>query len=157
MKFNLNSEIRTCRRCRLAKSRINVLCGEGHLHAELLLIAQAPGGNEDREGKMFIGPSGKVLDELLAEIDIQPEEIYITNLIKCMLPKNRKPKSDEIAACSPYLEREMELIGPRILAPLGYYATRFVLGKYGVQIKCCIFSNRLLAGGALYISSCGEL
>ena len=112
-----------------------------------MLIAQAPGGNEDREGKMFIGPSGKVLDELLAEIDIQREEIYITNLIKCMLPKNRKPKSDEIAACSPYLEREMELIGPRILAPLGYYATRFVLGKYGVQIKCCIFSNRLLAGG----------
>ena len=61
---NLNSKIKKCRRCRLAKSRVNVLCGEGNLHAELMLIAQAPGGNEDREGKMFIGPSGKVLDEL---------------------------------------------------------------------------------------------
>jgi len=131
---DLNSEIRTCRRCRLVNSRINALCGEGNLHAELMLIAQAPGGNEDREGKMFIGPSGKVLDELLAEFDIQRAEIYITNLIKCMLPKNRKPKTDEIAACSPYLEREIDLLGPRILAPLGYYASRFVLEKYGVQI-----------------------
>ena len=131
---NLNSKIKKCRRCRLAKSRVNVLCGEGNLHAELMLIAQAPGGNEDREGKMFIGPSGKVLDELLAEIDIQREEIYITNLIKCMLPNNRKPKSHEISACSAYLEREIDLIGPKILAPLGYYASRFILEKFGVQI-----------------------
>lgn len=90
---NLNAEIRTCRRCRLAKSRINALCGEGDLHAELMLIAQAPGEKEDREGKMFISPSGRVLDELLAGVGIQREKIYMTNLIKCMLPKNRKPIS----------------------------------------------------------------
>jgi uracil-DNA glycosylase family 4 len=131
---NLNSEIKRCHQCRLAKTRLNVLCGEGNLRAELMLIAQAPGQNEDREGRMFIGPSGKVLDELLAKINIQRGEIYMTNLIKCVLPKNRKPKSDEIVGCSPYLEREIELIGPKILASLGYYATRFILEKYDIQI-----------------------
>lgn len=131
---NLNDEIKRCHKCRLAETRKNSLCGEGHLRAELMLIAQAPGEHEDQEGRMFIGPSGKVLDELLGATHIHREEIYMTNLIKCMLPKNRKPKSYEIASCGPYLDREIELIGPKILAPLGYYATRFVLEKYGVQI-----------------------
>jgi DNA polymerase len=131
---NLNDEIKRCHQCRLVKTRINVLGGEGDPSAELMLIAQAPGEHEDREGRMFIGPSGKVLDELLATVNIQRGEIYMTNLIKCMLPKNRKPKSDEIASCGPYLDREIELIGPKILASLGYFATRFVLEKYGFQV-----------------------
>ena len=129
---NLNGEIKRCYQCRLAKTRINVLCGEGHLHTELMLIAQAPGVHEDRAGRMFIGPSGKVLDELLATVGIQRWEFYMTNLIKCMLPKNRKPKFDEIATCSPYLDREIELINPRLLAPLGYYATRYLFEKYRI-------------------------
>jgi DNA polymerase len=99
-----------------------------------MLIAQAPGEHEDREDRMFIGPSGKILDELLTTVDIQRREIYMTNLIKCMLPKNRNPKSDEIASCSPYLDREIELIDPKILASLGYYATRYILEKYGVPL-----------------------
>jgi uracil-DNA glycosylase family 4 len=89
-----------------------------------------PGTNEDREGRMFIGPSGKVLDELLRIVHIDRKEIYMTNLIKCMLPKYRKPKSDEIAICSWYLDREIEFINPRILASLGYYPTRYLFGKY---------------------------
>ncbi len=131
---NLNGEIKRCHQCRLAETRINALCGEGNLHADLMLIAQAPGEHENREGRMFIGPSGKVLDELLATVDIQRGDIYMTNLVKCVLPRNRKPKSNEIASCGPYLDKEIELIGPNILAPLGYYATRFILEKYGVQI-----------------------
>ena len=131
---NLNDEIKKCKKCRLAKTRTNVLYGEGHLHAELMLIAQAPGDNENREGGMFIGPSGKVLDELLKTVRIERKEIYMTNLIKCMLPKNRKPKSDEIAACCQYLEREIELIHPEILAPLGYYATRYLFEKYRIPL-----------------------
>jgi DNA polymerase len=99
-----------------------------------MLIAQAPGEHEDREGRMFIGPSGLVLDELLATVDIRRREIYMTNLIKCMLPKNRKPKSDEIASCSPYLDREIELVDPKILAPLGYYATRYIFEKYRISV-----------------------
>jgi DNA polymerase len=99
-----------------------------------MLIAQAPGEHEDREGRMFMGPSGQILDELLDAIDIQRVEVYMTNLIKCMLPKNRKPKSDEIAACSVYLDREIELIDPGILAPLGYYATRYIFDKYRLPL-----------------------
>ncbi len=125
----LNGEIRRCGKCRLAETRANVLCGEGNLNAELMLIAQAPGENEDREGKMFIGPSGRVLDELLTTTHVTREEIYMTNLVKCMLPKCRRPKRDEIEICSKYLDKEIEVINPRVLVPLGYYATRHVFEK----------------------------
>ena len=131
---DLNKEIKKCRKCRLSETRINTLCGEGNLNAKLMLIAQAPGENEDREGRMFIGPSGKVLDELLAVSNIDREEIYMTNLIKCMLPKYRKPKQDEIEICSQYLDREIELVNPKILAPLGYYATKYILDKYDISL-----------------------
>ena len=130
----LNDEIKRCNKCRLAETRTTSLCGEGHLSAELMLVAQAPGEQEDKEGRMFIGPSGKVLDELLETIRIDRREIYMTNLIKCMLPKNRKPKSGEITTCSPYLDLEIEFIHPGILAPLGYYATRYILEKYGISL-----------------------
>jgi len=97
-----------------------------------MLIAQAPGENEDREGKMFIGPSGRVLNELLRSAEISRQEIYMTNLIKCMLPKYRKPKQDEIEACSRYLNKEIELINPQVLVPLGYYATKYIFQRYGI-------------------------
>ena len=126
----LKEEIRRCNKCNLAETRVNALCGEGNLNAELMLIAQAPGEKEDKEGKMFIGPSGKVLDELLRTVHINRKEIYMTNLIKCMLPKYRKPKREEIEICSQYLDREIELISPDILASLGYYATRYIFEKY---------------------------
>jgi DNA polymerase len=83
---DVNAEIKRCSRCRLSETRIHALCGEGNLSAKLMLIAQAPGENEDRSGTMFIGPSGKVLDELLKMNDIDRKNIYMTNLIKCMLP-----------------------------------------------------------------------
>jgi DNA polymerase len=127
---NLKKEIRECKNCSLAETRINAICGEGNLHAKLILIAQAPGETEDREGRMFIGPSGKVLDKLLKAVHIDREEIYMTNLVKCMLPKYRKPKSEEIKICSRYLDREIEVIKPRILASLGYYASRYIFEKY---------------------------
>jgi len=126
----LNQEIRKCTKCRLSETRTRTLCGEGNLNARLFLIAQAPGKNEDRKGKMFIGPSGEVLDELFETISIDKKELYMTNLIKCMLPKYRKPKKDEIEICSPYLDREIELIDPEVLVPLGYYATKYIFEKY---------------------------
>ena len=131
---NLNEEIRTCNQCILADTRTNALCGEGNLNAGLMLIAQAPGENEDREGRMFIGPSGKVLDALLRAVHIDREEIYMTNLIKCMLPKYRRPKFAEIEICSRYLDREIALINPRILASLGHYATRYLFQKYAFSL-----------------------
>lgn len=130
----LNGEIKICRKCRLSETRIHVLCGEGNQQATLMLIAQAPGEREDREGKMFIGPSGKVLDELLTAADINRENVYLTNLLKCMLPKYRKPKQDEIEVCSKYLDKEIEIIKPRILVPLGYYATKYLFVKYAIPL-----------------------
>jgi DNA polymerase len=129
---DLNEEIRKCKKCRLSETRINALWGEGNLNAKLMLIAQAPGENEDREGKMFIGPSGKVLDELLREVNITRKEIYMTNLIKCMLPKYRRPKQDEVETCCKYLDKEIELINPKVIAPLGYYATKYIFEKYAL-------------------------
>jgi len=126
----LNKKIKVCNKCRLSETRIHALCGEGKTDAKLMLIAQAPGENEDREGEMFIGPSGKVLDELLRISDIDREELYMTNLIKCMLPKYRKPKQDEIESCSEYLDMEIEVINPKILVPLGRYATTYIFKKY---------------------------
>jgi len=128
----LNKEIRRCNRCRLAKSRKNAVCGEGDLSAKIFFVAQAPGENEDREGRMFIGPSGMVLNEMLRRIEMDRKDIYMTNLIKCLLPKNRKPNSDEIETCGQFLVREIEAVRPRILVPLGYYATRYIFNKYGI-------------------------
>ena len=130
----LKRRIKECKKCRLSETRINSLCGEGNLKAKIMLIAQAPGEKEDREGKMFIGPSGKVLDELLSTVGIKRKNIYMTNLIKCMLPKYRKPKRDEIEVCTHYLNEEIELINPKILAPLGYYATCYIFQKYGISL-----------------------
>ena len=143
---DLNEEIRKCKKCRLSETRINALCGEGDLNAKIMLVAQAPGGNEDREGKMFIGPSGKVLDELL-ENNIERKEVYMTNLVKCMLPKYRKPKRDEIRICSSYLDKEIELVDPKVLAPLGYYATEYLFEKYSIPLPSKgQYGNLFLAG-----------
>ena len=130
----LNAEIKKCTICRLSETRQHVLCGEGNINAKLMIIAQAPGENEDREGKMFIGPSGQVLDELLKETAVDKSLFYMTNLIKCMLPKCRRPKQDEIDSCSEYLEKEISLIDPSVFVPLGYYATRFILSKYTIAV-----------------------
>jgi len=131
---DLNKKIRKCNKCRLSNTRTHALCGEGDLNAKLMLIAQAPGENEDREGIMFIGPSGKVLDELLRKSNVGREELYMTNLVKCMLPKYRKPKQDEIDMCSDYLDKEIELINPEILVPLGHYATSYIFRKYSLPL-----------------------
>jgi DNA polymerase len=131
---DLNAVIRNCTRCRLYRTRTNVICGEGNLYASLMLIAQAPGKMEDGEGKMFIGPSGNVLDELLDTAGISRDEIYMTNLIKCRLPKDRRPKGDEIEACGSFLENEIALIAPDVISTLGYYSTRYVLKKYSISL-----------------------
>jgi DNA polymerase len=130
----LNQRIKNCQECRLSETRINALAGEGNLNCRLMLIAQAPGENEDQEGRMFIGPSGKVLDELLKEAGIDRKEIYMTNLIKCMLPQYRKPKQDEIQTCSQYLDKEIELISPGVISPLGYYGTKYIFAKNSIPV-----------------------
>ena len=131
----LNKKIRCCEKCRLHETRKNALCGERNTDSRMMLIAQAPGEKEDLAGKMFIGPSGKKFDELLLKANISRNEIYITHLIKCRLPKNRKPKQDEIQTCSEYLNKEIILIEPEVIVPLGYHATRYIFQKFGIDLN----------------------
>lgn len=126
-------ELQNCKLCDLYKTRLNALAGEGNKDADIILIAQAPGELEDKENKMFIGPSGKMLDKLLQHAQISREEIYMTNLIKCNLPQNRRPKQKEIKVCSKFLDEEINEIDPKILVPLGYYATKYLFEKYSLS------------------------
>jgi uracil-DNA glycosylase family 4 len=130
----LNLKIKNCYDCTLSETRRNSICGEGNLDAQIMLIAQAPGRQEDHEGKMFIGPSGRVLNDLLKRANIKRQDVYMTNLIKCMLPKYRKPKVEEIKQCQKYLEKEIEIIEPQVLVPLGFIAIKFIFKKYDIEI-----------------------
>ena len=129
MKILIN-RMKDCTACRLAASRNHVLVGEGDVDARLMFVPLSPGSTEDSENKMFIGPSGKILNELFQAAGIHRESVYMTNLIKCILPKNRRPKMDEIQACSQFLDEEIAIINPEVIVPLGFYATRYILNKY---------------------------
>jgi len=126
----LNYQIRACERCRLSATRKHALTGEGNVNARIMFIALAPGAKEDVQNRMFVGPSGQVFNRLLKAAGIDKEKIYMTNLVKCMLPKNRKPKTDEIEMCNFFLAREIAIVQPEVVVPLGFYATRTVLEKY---------------------------
>lgn len=129
----LNNRMKVCTACLLAATRNHVLVGEGDLDARLMLVSLSPGAMENSENKMFIGPSGKILDKLFQAAGIHRESVFMTNLIKCMLPKNRRPKMDEIQACSQFLDEEIAIINPEVIIPLGFYATRYILSKYQVD------------------------
>lgn len=129
----LSQEIRNCRKCRLWLTRTHALPGEGNISSKLVLVAQAPGYSEDKERRMFVGPSGKKLDELFAEVGIDRQEIFMTNILRCMLPGYRKPRQDEMDACTPYLDEEIELINPKIIGTLGYVAAKYIFKQYGID------------------------
>ncbi|MBN1615619.1 MAG: uracil-DNA glycosylase [Deltaproteobacteria bacterium] len=126
----LNEEIKACKGCRLFLTRSRVLLGEGNPDGRILLVALSPGREEDLHDRMFIGPSGQVLERLLGAAKIRRDGIYMTNLIKCLLPKNRRPKMDEIEACGRFLDKEIRILCPDIIVPLGYYAARHIMAKY---------------------------
>lgn len=126
----LNYQIRACKRCRLSATRKHALTGEGKISASVLFVALSPGAKENIENRMFVGPSGQVFNELLYAAGIDRSSVFMTNLVKCILPKNRKPSMDEIESCNPFLDDEIAIIRPQIIAPLGYFATRSILMKY---------------------------
>ncbi len=132
-KMYSKKELQNCKLCELYKTRVNALIGEGNLQADIMLIAQAPGELEDKADKMFIGPSGLILDKLMVHAGIERSQIYLTNLLKCILPQNRRPKQKEIMACSKYLDMEIEEIDPEVIVPLGYYATKYMFEKNGFK------------------------
>ncbi len=124
---NLIYKVNNCTGCRLKKNRTNVVFGEGNLHSKLLLIGEAPGYNEDISGRPFVGEAGKILTDILAMLDINRRDIYITNLIKCRPPNNRDPRPDEIKACASFLEHQIKVIRPLVLVTLGRFAAQHLL------------------------------
>jgi len=124
----LRAEIGDCQRCALAGTRTKLVFGAGDPHARLVFVGEAPGRNEDLKGEPFVGAAGTLLDELLASIGFTRSQVYIANVLKCRPPGNRNPLAEEMAACTPFLARQLELIAPVIVATLGNFATRYVLG-----------------------------
>ena len=120
-------EIRDCRKCELYRTRTNFVFGSGSANAEILLIGEAPGRNEDLQGKPFVGQAGKLLDELLLSIGFNRNEIFIANILKCRPPENRDPKLTETDTCKPYLLRQIEIIDPKIICTMGKYSTQVIL------------------------------
>ncbi|MFO8236597.1 MAG: uracil-DNA glycosylase [Bacteroidales bacterium] len=131
----IKAKVLKCSFCRLSETRKNAVPGEGDTNAHVMIIGQAPGREEDKYGKMFIGPSGKVLDNLFSDLDLHRQDFYMTNMLKCFLPHSRKPRSDEIDVCSSiYLSKEIELINPEIIISLGYHVTKFFLRDYDLKV-----------------------
>ena len=121
-------EARGCTRCALAAGRTNVVFGMGDPDADLLFIGEGPGEQEDLQGLPFVGRSGQLLDRLLLEeLGITRDQTYIANCVKCRCPGNRDPLPDELAACTPYLAQQIELIAPKVIVTLGNFATKYVL------------------------------
>jgi uracil-DNA glycosylase len=124
----LAREASGCVRCPLSAGRTQVVFGVGDPDADLLFVGEGPGREEDLAGEPFVGRSGKLLDRLLLEeIGLTRQHCYIANVVKCRPPQNRNPTPDEIAACRPYLEQQIELIAPAVIVTLGNFATRLLL------------------------------
>ncbi len=125
---SLREHIGDCHRCPLGDTRTQIVFGVGDPHARLMFIGEGPGKNEDLRGEPFVGAAGKFLDELLASIGLERAQVYIANVVKCRPPGNRDPEPSEIAACTPFLRRQIEIIGPAVIATLGKFASQYVLG-----------------------------
>ncbi len=126
----LNTEIALCQQCEIAKYRNKVVPGEGAEDADIMFIGEAPGWHEDQQGRPFVGPAGKFLDELLASIGLNRRQVYIANVIKCRPQGNRDPLPQEIQNCRRWLERQIEIINPKMIVTLGRYSmVMFFPGK----------------------------
>ena len=119
--------IKNCRSCELGSTRINFVFGSGNASASILFIGEAPGKNEDLQGKPFVGQAGKILDGLLAGIGLSRNEVFIANVLKCRPPANRDPAIDEINTCKQYLFEQIEIIDPAVICTLGKYSTQLIL------------------------------
>jgi len=126
----LLEEIKSCKKCSLHKTRILPTIYCGNVKSKILFIGEAPGKNEDETGTPFCGRAGKILGELLEKINLKREDVYVTNILKCRPPKNRDPKEKEIKCCKSFLDKEIELVCPKIICPLGRFSSKYILEKY---------------------------
>lgn len=118
--------IQNCRRCGLCSQRRSIVLGEGNRNADVMLVGEGPGADEDAQGRPFVGKAGQLLDKMFSAIDMRREDLYITNIVKCRPPGNRTPQEEEALACLPILRMQYRLIRPKIVVCLGATATRYL-------------------------------
>ncbi len=121
------AEVRACCKCGLGAERTNAVPGEGNPNARIMFVGEAPGADEDAQGRPFVGRAGQLLDKIIAACGLKREDVFIGNILKCRPPGNRDPKPDEIISCLPYLQRQIEAIQPEIIIALGAHAARTLL------------------------------
>jgi uracil-DNA glycosylase family 4 len=145
---DLYAEIADCQRCQLAAGRKLAVPGEGPERSDVMFIGEAPGVHEDRLGRPFVGAAGQFLEELLASIGLRREDVYIGNVIKCRPPNNRDPLPEEIAACKPFLDRQIELVAPKLIVTLG----RFSMARWFPNARISrIHGQPTKIGGVVYL------
>ena len=153
----LSKSIKSCQKCTLSKTRTYAVPGEGSLDSKILFVGEAPGSNEDKQGRPFVGRAGKILDELLKSINLRREDVYIANILKCRPPQNRNPNRDEIELCTDYLDSQIDLINPFIIVPLGNFSYQYIFEKYGLsndkisKVHGKIFKKQTLQGILYFI------
>jgi DNA polymerase len=123
------SEVIVCHKCELWKTHKNAVPGEGNPESPIMFIGEAPGQSEDIKGKPFVGAAGKFLETLLSEIGLSRNDVFICNIVKCRPPRNREPMPNEIQTCTPYLDRQINIIKPKIIVTLGNYSTAYIFSK----------------------------
>ncbi len=125
----LEAQVAACTRCELHKTRTQTVFGVGSHEARLLIIGEAPGADEDRQGEPFVGRAGKLLNEMLRAIGLQRETVYIANILKCRPPNNRDPRPEEVVSCEPWLKRQIELLRPQVILAVGRIAAQNLLKR----------------------------
>jgi uracil-DNA glycosylase family 4 len=120
-------EVRQCRQCGLGSSRTNAVPGEGNPNARIMFVGEAPGADEDAQGRPFVGRAGQLLDKVIVACGLKRSDVFIANILKCRPPENRDPRPEEIISCLPYLQRQIEIIDPEIIVALGAHAARTLL------------------------------
>ncbi|MGM5488119.1 MAG: uracil-DNA glycosylase [Nanobdellota archaeon] len=147
----LQQDVMDCTACELHATRRQPLVGEGPCDADIMIIGESPGYYEDMFGRHFIGEAGRILDELLALAGIERSLVYITNVLKCHPPRNHNPSRGRMDACAPFLKRQLALIRPRLIIPLGTYATKTICGIYGREFTRIGYMRGKLFGGDVKI------
>ncbi len=131
---DIRRDMEACHRCPLEKTRKNLVFGEGNPHSELVFVGEAPGADEDLQGRPFVGRAGQLLTRIIDAMGLKREDVYICNILKCRPPGNRNPLPEEIEVCEPWLIRQLEAIRPRIICALGTFAAQTLLKKKGIPI-----------------------
>ena len=129
----ISSEIAECSRCEISATRLNTVPGEGDIESSIVLVGEAPGKKEDELGRPFVGRAGILLDDLLESVGLHRTNFYILNILKCRPPKNRRPKKSEVVKCESYLRRQLEVLKPRVIAPMGNSSLSFFQGMFDLD------------------------